>query len=114
MDAIGIPRAILAGHNWGGRAACVAAALWPDRCAGLVTVNSYLIQDLRLAMLPVNPEFEAALWYEYYFQLECGRAGLAANRRSRGCYGNNGRRTGILTTPPSIARPPRMTITSTS
>ena len=81
MDAIEIPRAILAGHNWGGRAACVAAALWPDRCAGLVTVNSYLIQDLRLAMLPVNPEFEAALWYEYYFQLERGRAGLAANRR---------------------------------
>ena len=81
MDAIGIPRAILAGHNWGGRAACVAAALWPDRCAGLVTVNSYLIQDLPRAMVPVNPEFEAALWYEYYFQLERGWAGLAANRR---------------------------------
>ena len=81
MDAIGIPHAILAGHNWGGRAACVAAALWPDRCAGLVTVNSYLIQDLARAMVPGNPEFEAALWYEYYFQLERGRAGLTANRR---------------------------------
>jgi pimeloyl-ACP methyl ester carboxylesterase len=41
----------LAGHNWGGRAACVAAALWPERCAGLVTVNSYLIQDVSRAMV---------------------------------------------------------------
>ena len=55
--------------------------LWPDRCAGLVTVNSYLIQDLTRAMVPLSPQYEAALWYEYYFQLERGRAGLAANRR---------------------------------
>jgi len=81
MDALGIKRAVFAGHNWGGRAACVAAALWPDRCAGLVTVNSYLIQDLARAMVPIGPEYEAALWYEYYFQIERGRAGLAANRR---------------------------------
>ena len=46
MDALGIKRAVFAGHNWGGRAACVAAALWPERCSGMVTVNSYLIQDL--------------------------------------------------------------------
>jgi pimeloyl-ACP methyl ester carboxylesterase len=81
MDALGIKRAVFAGHNWGGRAACVAAALWPERCAGLVTVNSYLIQDLARAMVPIGPEYEAALWYEYYFQIERGRAGLAANRR---------------------------------
>jgi pimeloyl-ACP methyl ester carboxylesterase len=81
LDTLGIRRAALAGHNWGGRAACVAAALWPDRCAGLVTVNSYLIQDLSRAMTPIEPNFEVALWYEYYFQIERGRAGLAANRR---------------------------------
>ena len=81
MDALGIKRAVLAGHNWGGRAACVAAALWPDRCRGLVTVNCYLIQDLARAMVPINPDYEASLWYEYYFQIERGRAGLAANRR---------------------------------
>ncbi len=81
LDALGIKRAVLAGHNWGGRAATVAAALWPDRCAGLVTVNSYLIQDFSRAMVPGPPENEEAMWYEYYFQLERGRAGLAANRR---------------------------------
>jgi pimeloyl-ACP methyl ester carboxylesterase len=81
MDALGIKRAVFAGHNWGGRAACVAAALWPERCTGLVTVNSYLIQELARAMVPVSPQYEVALWYEYYFQIERGRAGLAANRR---------------------------------
>src|SRR5260370_735758 len=81
LDALGIRRAVLAGHNWGGRAACVAAALWPERCRGMVTVNSYLIQDLSRAMVPLSPKYEAALWYEYYFQLERGRAGLAADRR---------------------------------
>ena len=81
MDALGIRRAVFAGHNWGGRAACVAAALWPARCSGMVTVNSYLIQDLARAMVPIDPRYEVALWYEYYFQIERGRAGLAANRR---------------------------------
>jgi len=81
MDALGIQHAALAGHNWGGRAACVAAALWPERCRGMVTVNSYLIQNLSRAMVPLSPKYEVALWYEYYFQLDRGRAGLAANRR---------------------------------
>ena len=81
MDRLGIKRAVFAGYDWGGRAACVAAALWPDRCAGLVSVNSYQIQDIANAMVPLNPAREVALWYQYYFQLERGRAGLAANRR---------------------------------
>ena len=81
MDALGIERAVFAGYDWGGRAACVGAALWPDRCAGLVSVNAYLIQDIARAMVPARPEREVPLWYQYYFQLERGRAGLAANRR---------------------------------
>jgi pimeloyl-ACP methyl ester carboxylesterase len=81
MDALGVKRAVFAGYDWGGRAACVAAALWPDRCTGLVSVNGYLIQDIAKAMAPAKPERQVALWYQYYFQLERGRAGLAANRR---------------------------------
>jgi pimeloyl-ACP methyl ester carboxylesterase len=81
LDALAIPRAILAGYDWGGRAACVAAALWPERCAGLVSVNSYLIQDISHAMTPVRPDLEAGFWYFYYFLTERGRAGLTANRR---------------------------------
>jgi pimeloyl-ACP methyl ester carboxylesterase len=78
IDALGIKRAVFA---WGGRAACIGAALWPERCIGLVSVNSYNVQDIAKAMVPARPEREVPLWYQYYFQLGRGRAGLAANRR---------------------------------
>ena len=82
MDALSIPRAVFAGYDWGGRAACVGAALWPERCIGLVSVNSYLIQDIANALKPARAEREVPLWYQWYFQIERGRAGLAADRRS--------------------------------
>ncbi len=81
MDALKLPRAVLAGYDWGGRAACVAAALWPERCAGLVSVNSYLIQDIARAGIPIAAKNEAGFWYQFYFLTERGRAGLRANRR---------------------------------
>ncbi len=81
MDALAIPRAVLAGYDWGGRAACVVAALWPERCAGLVSFNSYNIQDIARAMEPDTPDNEHRLWYQYYFHSERGRAGLAKDRR---------------------------------
>lgn len=81
MDALKIPRAVLAGYDWGGRAACVVAALWPQRCSGLVSVNSYLIQDIAKAELPLPAKVESAFWYQFYFLTERGRAGLTANRR---------------------------------
>jgi pimeloyl-ACP methyl ester carboxylesterase len=81
MNALRLRRAVLAGYDWGGRAACVAAALWPERCAGLVSVNGYLIQDIARAASPLPPATEAGLWYQFYFTTERGRAGLAAHRR---------------------------------
>jgi len=81
MNALDIPEAVLAGYDWGGRAACVVAAIKPSRCVGLVSVNSYLIQDIANAMVPLRPEREVPYWYQYYFQIERGRAGFAANRR---------------------------------
>jgi pimeloyl-ACP methyl ester carboxylesterase len=82
MDALGIKRAVFAGYDWGGRAACIGAALWPERCIGLVSVNGYLIQDIARAMQPARAEREVAYWYQWYFQIERGREGLAANRRA--------------------------------
>ncbi|MEJ8821151.1 alpha/beta hydrolase [Variovorax humicola] len=81
MDALQIRQAVLAGYDWGGRAACVVAALWPERCAGLVSYNSYNIQNIAKGMVPDTPENEHRLWYQYYFHSERGRAGLAKNRR---------------------------------
>ena len=82
LDALALPRAVLAGYDWGGRAACVVAALWPDRCAGLLTFNSYNIQHIASAMRPLPPDSERRLWYQYYFHSERGRAGLAGDRRA--------------------------------
>lgn len=79
MDALELTDAVLAGYDWGGRAACVAAALWPERVQGLVSVNGYLIQDIAAAEHPLAPALEAGFWYFFYFLTERGRAGLAAD-----------------------------------
>jgi pimeloyl-ACP methyl ester carboxylesterase len=80
MDALGLLRAVLAGYDWGGRAACVVAALWPERVAGLVTMGGYNIQNIAAAAKPASPAAEHRYWYQWYFHTERGRAGLAANR----------------------------------
>jgi pimeloyl-ACP methyl ester carboxylesterase len=80
MDALKIPRAALVGYDWGGRAACIAAALWPERVRCLVTGQGYNIQNIPGAATPLLPEAEHKLWYQYYFNTERGRAGLTANR----------------------------------
>jgi pimeloyl-ACP methyl ester carboxylesterase len=81
MDALRIERAVVGGYDWGGRAACIVAALWPERAAALVSANSYNIHDIARAMEPASPEEEAAFWYQYYFHSERGRRGLTKDRR---------------------------------
>ena len=81
MDALGVRSAVLAGYDWGGRAACVVAALWPERASGLVSGGGYNIQDIPNSGKPQAPDREARMWYQYYFHSERGRAGLEQNRR---------------------------------
>jgi pimeloyl-ACP methyl ester carboxylesterase len=81
MDALQLRSALLAGYDWGGRAACIVSALWPERVDGLVSQNSYNIQDIARSGQPQAPENEMRLWYQYYFHSERGRRGLAENRR---------------------------------
>ena len=80
LDALGIERAALAGYDWGGRAACIVAALWPERVAALVSIGGYNIQNIARSGEPAAPDREYRLWYQWYFHTERGRAGLAANR----------------------------------
>ena len=82
LDGLGIGSAFLAGYDWGGRAACVVAALWPERVRGLVSYNSYNIQNVAKSLEPNTPENEYGIWYQYYFHSERGRAGLVKDRRS--------------------------------
>jgi len=80
MDALGIEKAILAGFDWGGRAADVVAALWPDRCKALVSVSGYQIIDLVANRNPLAPAAEHAWWYQYYFATERGVLGYGTYR----------------------------------
>ncbi len=45
----------------------------------IVSVNSYLIQDISRAMTPIRPDLEAGLWYFYHFLTERSRAGLTGS-----------------------------------
>jgi pimeloyl-ACP methyl ester carboxylesterase len=79
MDALGIKRAIVAGFDWGARTVDIMAALWPDRCKGLVSVSGYLIGSQKANIAPLPPAAELQWWYQFYFATERGRAGYAAN-----------------------------------
>jgi pimeloyl-ACP methyl ester carboxylesterase len=80
LDALYLDRPIVAGFDWGGRAACLVAALWPERIRGLITVGGYNVQDIAAANTPAAPENESRYWYQYYLHGERGRNGLRAHR----------------------------------
>lgn len=80
-DALKLPRFAVAGYDWGGRAAAIAAVLHPERVRALLLMSGYPIQNTVGPFPPGPPEAEARLWYQWYFNTERGRAGLAANRR---------------------------------
>jgi pimeloyl-ACP methyl ester carboxylesterase len=84
LDALSIPRAALVGYDWGGRAACIVAALWPERVRCLVSGEGYNIHDIAGFAIPQAPEVEHRSWYQYYFHSPRGRDGLAANRYALG------------------------------
>jgi pimeloyl-ACP methyl ester carboxylesterase len=81
MDALEIEKAIVAGFDWGARSACILAALWPERCYGLVSVSGYLIGSQAAGKVALPPEAELQWWYQYYFATERGRAGYDKYRR---------------------------------
>jgi pimeloyl-ACP methyl ester carboxylesterase len=81
LDALGIEHAIVAGFDWGARTADIVAAVWPERCDGLVSVSGYLIGNQQAGKVPLPPEAELQWWYQYYFATERGRVGYERNRR---------------------------------
>lgn len=81
IAALDLTTPIVAGFDWGGRAACLTAALWPQQVRALVTVSGYHVQNIPVAGIPVPPQFERLLWYQYYLHGERGRAGLDTYRR---------------------------------
>jgi pimeloyl-ACP methyl ester carboxylesterase len=80
MEALKIQKAILAGFDWGARTAGIVAALWPERCKGLVAVSGYLIGSQEAGKIPLPPQAELQWWYQFYFATERGRAGYEKHR----------------------------------
>ncbi|MEI9987237.1 MAG: alpha/beta hydrolase [Aliidongia sp.] len=112
LEALQLGPAVLAGYDWGGRAACIVAALWPERVRGLVSGNGYNIHDIARSGAPDTAENEHRLWYQYYFHGERGpgRADQGSPRPCAGCCGSSGRRSGSSTTRPMPAAPLPSTI----
>jgi pimeloyl-ACP methyl ester carboxylesterase len=81
MDALKIPKATLAGYDWGARTACIVAAIWPERCTALVSVSGYLIGSQQANVMPLPPKAELSWWYQFYFATDRGRRGYEANRK---------------------------------
>ena len=80
MDALRIPKAILAGFDWGARTANIMAVLWPARCKAMVSVSGYLIGSQESGKMPLPPKAELQWWYQVYFATDRGRAGYEKYR----------------------------------
>jgi len=80
MDALQIRTAIVAGFDWGARTANIVAALWPQRCKGLVSVSGYLVGNPAAGKVPLRPAAELQWWYQFYLATERGRAGYEKYR----------------------------------
>src|SRR5580704_11156185 len=66
MDALNLPRAALVGFDWGGRAAGVVAALWPERVRCAVLANGYgIFPDIAGSLQPAGPAQEQRFWYQF-------------------------------------------------
>jgi pimeloyl-ACP methyl ester carboxylesterase len=82
LDALKIDKVILGGFDWGGRTACALAALWPERCKGLVAVSGYTIASQQdQALRPLPPSAEREWWYLFYFATDRGRIGYGQYTR---------------------------------
>ena len=68
----------MVGYDWDGRAACIGAALWPERVSGLVSVDGYNLQDFGsvfdlTAASFANPDFVDVVIHFYRHRF--GRVG---------------------------------------
>ncbi|WP_030741626.1 alpha/beta fold hydrolase [Streptomyces sp. NRRL S-31] len=76
MDALKIPKALLAGFDWGSRTADIIAALWPERVKALVSTTGYLITNVKAQLTPAAPAVEHNWWYQWYFATDRGKRAM--------------------------------------
>jgi epoxide hydrolase A/B len=68
LDALGIRRAVIAGHDWGAPVAWLAAQLRPDRFPAVIALSVPFRARPPMRPTTVMPQTEEAVWYQLYFQ----------------------------------------------
>jgi pimeloyl-ACP methyl ester carboxylesterase len=82
LDALGIERAVLVGHDWGARAAYGAAVLDPKRILALVALATEYVP----ARGGMPYEQAQAFWYQWFFHTPQGAEALAKDPGGLGAY----------------------------
>jgi len=80
LDALGIERAVVVGHDWGARAGFALAALWPERVERLVALASGYETGIKPGW-EISPAQGRAYWYQWFWHTEPGREALERNPR---------------------------------
>jgi pimeloyl-ACP methyl ester carboxylesterase len=75
-----LERPLVVGYDWGGRAACIAAAVAPQIVRGLLTCGAYNMFGPPVTT-PGPPAKEHNMWYQYYLHMPRGRYMLNDHRR---------------------------------
>ena len=79
-DGLGLEQFAVAGFDWGNRAACIAAILYPERIKAQVAIGGYSVQNTLVPGGPAPAALESMLWYQWYFNTDRGVEGLSSNR----------------------------------
>ncbi|WP_051386999.1 alpha/beta hydrolase [Bradyrhizobium sp. ARR65] len=79
LDALDLNDAIVAGYDWGARAAYGVAALFPGRLAGLVAASAGYATAVPPTEMPYD--LAQAYWYEWYVATGQGEQAYRADRR---------------------------------
>ncbi|PZP61025.1 MAG: alpha/beta hydrolase [Pseudoxanthomonas spadix] len=77
-DALGWDRFAVVGHDWGGRAAYVLAALWPERVAAIASLAIGYAPRGRF-QIPASFEQSQRWWYQWFMATDGGAAAVAAD-----------------------------------
>jgi pimeloyl-ACP methyl ester carboxylesterase len=79
LDALGIERPVIAGHDIGSAVAAAVARAAPDRVRGLVLMNP---THPFIGAKRHVPELQREAWYQHFHQLPLAEALLDGNRRA--------------------------------
>jgi pimeloyl-ACP methyl ester carboxylesterase len=68
LDALNVPTAVIAGHDWGAPVAWHAALWRPDRFRGVIGLSVPYWPRAKLRPTTVMPQTDDAVFYQLYFQ----------------------------------------------